>query len=59
MPYPLQAWRGPLSRMLAIRYQRDPWSGEGTRLHGGRWNPVGVPALYLATNHATAIAEYY
>jgi len=59
MPYPLQAWRGPLWRMLAIRYQRDPWSGEGARLHGGRWNPVGVPALYLGTDHATAIAEYY
>lgn len=59
MTYPLRAWHGPLWRMLAIRYQRDPWSGEGARLYGGRWNPVDVPALYLGTDHATAIAEYY
>lgn len=59
MTYPLRPLRCPLWRMLAIRYQRDPWSGEGARLHGGRWNPPGVAALYLGTDHATAIAEYY
>jgi RES domain-containing protein len=45
--------------MLTIRYQREPFSGEGARLHGGRWNPPGVAALYLGTDHATAIAEFY
>lgn len=59
MPYPLRPLRGPLWRMLTIRYQRDPWSGEGARRHGGRWNPPGVPTLYLGTDHATAIAEFY
>ncbi|WP_433911466.1 RES family NAD+ phosphorylase [Sphingomonas yabuuchiae] len=59
MTYRLIPLSCPLWRMLAIRYQRDPWSGEGARLHGGRWNPVGVPALYLGTDHATAIAEFY
>jgi len=59
MPYPLRALRCPLWRMLAIRYQRDPWSGEGARRHGGRWNAPGQAALYLGTDHATAIAEYY
>ena len=57
MPYPLRALRCPLWRMLAIRYQRDPWSGEGARRHGGRWNAPGQAALYLGTDHATAIAD--
>lgn len=26
----------------------DPLSGAGAALHGGRFNPVGMPALYLA-----------
>ncbi|WP_230482086.1 RES family NAD+ phosphorylase [Sphingomonas sp. Leaf21] len=59
MSYLLRPLACSLWRMLAIRYQRDPWSGEGARLYGGRWNPPGQPALYLGTDHATAIAEYY
>lgn len=59
MPYPLKPLRCPLWRMLTIRYQRDPLSGEGARLHGGRWNAPGQAALYLGTDHATAIAEFY
>lgn len=45
--------------MLRLAYFRDPLSGEGARRHGGRWNRIGVPALYLARAHATAIAEYH
>ncbi|MDZ7282984.1 RES family NAD+ phosphorylase [Sphingomonas sanguinis] len=59
MTYPLRALSCPLWRMLTIRYQRDPLSGEGARRHGGRWNPPGQAALYLGTDHATAIAEFY
>lgn len=59
MPYPLKPLRCPLWRMLTIRYQRDPLSGEGARRHGGRWNAPGQTALYLGTDHATAIAEFY
>lgn len=46
-------------RMMRIPYQRDPLSGEGARLYGGRWNAKGVSALYMATSHDAAIAEYY
>ena len=46
-------------RMIRIPYQRDPLSGEGARLYGGRWNPKGMPALYLGAGHDVAIAEYY
>lgn len=38
---------------------RAPFSGEGARLYGGRWNMKGWPALYLATDHVTAVAEFY
>lgn len=58
-PYPLKPLAVSLWRMLAIRYQRSPFSGEGARLLGGRWNPKGAPALYLATDAATAVAEFY
>ena len=57
--YPLKPLATPLWRMLPIRFQRSPLSGEGARLHGGRWNPRGTPALYLALDHATAVAEFY
>lgn len=46
-------------RMIRIPWQRDPLSGEGARLYGGRWNAKGVPALYLGASHDAAIAEYY
>lgn len=59
MIYPSAPLTASLWRMLAIRYQRDPCSGEGARLLGGRWNPKGMPALYLATDPATAVAEFY
>lgn len=32
-------------------------SGEGARITGGRFNPPGKPALYLATAYDTAIGE--
>ncbi|MBT0671729.1 RES family NAD+ phosphorylase [Novosphingobium profundi] len=59
MPYPLVPLAIPLWRMLTIRYQRDPLSGEGARRLGGRWNAKGTPALYLASDAATAVAEFY
>lgn len=59
MPYPLVPLKTQLWRMLPIRFQRSPLSGEGARRVGGRWNPRGVPALYLATDPATAVAEFY
>ena len=32
-------------------------SGEGARIHGGRWNPAGTPAIYLAESRALAALE--
>lgn len=35
----------------------EPLSGEGASIHGGRFNPKGVPALYLATSLEGAVLE--
>jgi RES domain-containing protein len=34
-----------------------PLSGDGAAVHGGRFNPKGMPALYLALTLETAIKE--
>lgn len=48
----LHAWR------LDRQRHAESWdSGEGARLHGGRWNSTGVPAVYCAADPATAILE--
>ncbi|MCW8827219.1 MAG: RES domain-containing protein [Gammaproteobacteria bacterium] len=36
----------------------DPLSGEGAKRFGGRFNPVGVEALYTAISETVALAEY-
>lgn len=35
----------------------SPVSGEGARLHGGRFNSIGTPALYLSRDVETAWRE--
>ncbi|NPU63963.1 RES domain-containing protein [Bradyrhizobium sp. 83012] len=35
----------------------SPTSGEGARLKGGRFNPIGVPALYLGLTVETCALE--
>jgi RES domain-containing protein len=39
------------------RWSFRPLSGEGAAIHGGRFNPRGVPALYLALDLVTAVGE--
>ncbi len=51
------AHSGLLYRALNPRYARAPLSGEGARLHGGRFNARGTAALYLSLSPATAIRE--
>ena len=43
-------------RQIAPRY--DPLSGEGARIHGGRFNPPdSFPVLYLCLSRECAVAE--
>jgi RES domain-containing protein len=39
------------------RFEKTWDSGEGARQRGGRWNPVGVAAVYCSLDPATAILE--
>ncbi len=41
-------WQGVGYRAHDPRWTWTPLSGEGAAAKGGRFNPVGVPALYLA-----------
>jgi RES domain-containing protein len=39
------------------RWSFRPTSGDGAAIHGGRFNPKGMPALYLSVGVITAIKE--
>lgn len=49
---------GRFWRMLGVRWQHRPFDS-GSHLTGGRWNPIGTPALYLSADYNTAIAEMH
>jgi len=50
-------YQGKLYRALNPIYAREPLSGRGTELYGGRFNPKGVPALYTSISVMTALRE--
>ncbi len=50
-------YRGLVYRALNPVYAREPLSGRGAGLFGGRFNKKGRPALYLALTPMTAIRE--
>lgn len=44
-------------RLVQARWAQDAMSGEGARIAGGRWNPPGWPAVYLAGSRSLAALE--
>lgn len=50
-------YQGLLYRALNPVYAREPLSGRGAALYGGRFNPKGVPALYTSLSIMTALRE--
>lgn len=50
-------YQGKLYRALNPIYARDPLSGHGAELYGGRFNPKGTPALYASLSVVTALRE--
>lgn len=50
-------YKGKLYRALNPVYAREPFSGEGAKRYGGRFNPRGMPALYCSLSILTAIRE--
>lgn len=51
------SYHGTLYRALNPVYAREPLSGRGAELYGGRFNPKGVPALYTSLTIMTALKE--
>lgn len=56
--YDIRPLTGRYWRMLSVHWQSRPFES-GSHLTGGRWNPVGVPALYLSADYNTAIQEMH
>lgn len=50
-------FQGELYRALNPIYARDPMSGRGAELYGGRFNRKGTPALYMSLSVITALRE--
>jgi len=54
---PIDRFAGLLYRALNPVYARDPLSGRGAQVYGGRFNPKGTPALYASLSPVTALRE--
>lgn len=54
---PVDRYAGLLYRALNPIYARDPLSGRGAELYGGRFNPKGAPALYASLTPMAALRE--
>lgn len=57
MPLSDGRYVGPLYRALNPVYAREPLSGRGAELYGGRFNAKGSAALYTALDPAGALRE--
>jgi RES domain-containing protein len=55
-----QSLTGVWYRCVETSFTHEIVSGEGARLHGGRWNPLGsFRTVYLSDSPETALQEYF
>ncbi len=50
-------FQGSAYRAHDPKWSFKPLSGDGAAIHGGRFNPKGTPALYVALDPMTAVME--
>ena len=48
----ITAWR-----IAPEKYRDQAFTGDGAKIWGGRWNPMGRPAVYCAENLSLAVLE--
>ena len=46
-------------RLSKRRYAAEAFAGDGPRIYGGRWNPVGVPMVYTSPSLSLAVLEVF
>lgn len=44
-------------RVSHVDHVANAWSGEGAKLHGGRWNSTGKAVVYASDHAALAVLE--
>ncbi len=44
-------------RLSLAKYAGDIYSGQGAKLHGGRWSPPGMSVAYSAESRSLALVE--
>ena len=44
-------------RIVRKTFAKTAFTGDGARLHGGRWNSIGVPMVYTSGSVASATLE--
>lgn len=55
---PLKFAATVVTRFVFERYRQTMTSTVGARMFGGRWNPIGIGALYTSFERETALAEF-
>lgn len=51
----MKVWR--IAKSEYAETPDDMLNGEGAATYGGRWNPVGTPAVYCSENSSLAVLE--